>query len=189
VEAQAQARKPIVWEDLATGKFHAINNETGEEVPTDRNGRPLPQFHLGTSGTATTQQRANLRLKDVALLKSLCGPEPKRPAALKDAALFRGLREERVETRGRFRTKLAPEAALFLKSQQYMNETYPELVEEAKAEEEKARGKIEELHKNYYALQASTAAGVVAVQKVNFGATKPISKSYLSFTSTGVFRP
>ena len=34
------------------------------------------------------------------LLKSLCGPEPKRPAALKDAALFRGLREERVETRG-----------------------------------------------------------------------------------------
>ena len=59
----------------------------------------------------------------------------------------------------------------------------------SKAEDDKARRSIEEMHKNYYALQASTAAGVAAVQKVNVGATKPISKSYLCFTATGVFRP
>ena len=39
----------MVWEDLSTGKFHAVNNETGEKVPCDRDGRPLAQFHLNIS--------------------------------------------------------------------------------------------------------------------------------------------
>ena len=59
----APPRKPVVWEDLSTGKFHAVNNETGEKVPCDRDGRPLPQFHLDISGTASTKERMNLRLK------------------------------------------------------------------------------------------------------------------------------
>ena len=192
MEAQAQARKPVVWEDLTTGKFHAINNETGEEVPVDRDGRPIAQFHLGVSGTATTKARMSLRLKDVALQKSLGGPEPPRPAALKDAGLFRSLREDRVETRGRFRSKLSPEAGLFLTSQRRMNETFPEMVEAAQAEEAKARRKIEELHKNYYALQASNDAGGKAStqQQTSQREIKNVSKSKtVSFTSTGVFRP
>jgi len=189
VEAQALARKPVVWEDLTTGKFHAINNKTGERIEVDRDGRPIAEFHLNVSGVASTKQRSSLRLKDVELQRSLIGPEPARPAALKDQNLFRTLREDRVETRDRFRTKIAPEAKLFLQSQRYMNATYPEIVEKAKALDDKDRAKIEEMHKNYAALQASTAAGVAPVAKVNIGATKPISKSYLSFTSTGVFRP
>jgi hypothetical protein len=56
-------RKPVVWVDLASGKFHAVNNETGEEVPTDRDGRPVPQFHHNISGVASTKTRLNLRLK------------------------------------------------------------------------------------------------------------------------------
>jgi hypothetical protein len=178
-----------VWEDLTTGKYHAINNDTGEVVPVDRDGRPIAQFYLGISGCASTQERTKMRLKDVALLQSLCTAEPPRPAGLKDAALLRSMREDRVETRGRFRVKPTPEPLLFLRYQKYFNETYPEVVAAAKAEDDKARRSIEEMHKNYYALQASTAAGVAAVQKVNVGATKPISKSYLCFTATGVFRP
>ena len=61
--ATDKPRKPVVWEDLNTGKFHAINNETGERVPCDRNGRPLPQFHNGISGIASTKQRKGLRDK------------------------------------------------------------------------------------------------------------------------------
>lgn len=189
VAAQANARKPVVWEDLTTGKYHAINNDTGELVPVDRDGRPIAQFYLGISGCASTQERTKMRLKDVALLQSLCTAEPPRPAGLKDAALLHSMREDRVETRGRFRVKPTPEPLLFLRYQKYFNETYPEVVAAAKAEDDKARRSIEEMHKNYYALQASTAAGVAAVQKVNVGATKPISKSYLCFTATGVFRP
>ena len=49
--------------------------ETGEEVPVDRNGRPIAQFHHGISGVASTHERNSLRLKDVALQKSLLLPE------------------------------------------------------------------------------------------------------------------
>ena len=77
-------RKPVVWEDLTTGKFHAVNNETGEEVPVDRNGRPIAQFHHGISGVASTHERNSLRLKDVALQKSLLLPEGRRPKLKKE---------------------------------------------------------------------------------------------------------
>ena len=56
-------RKPVVWEDLTTGKFHAVNNETGEKVACDRNGRPLPEFHNNISGIASTKERKTIRLK------------------------------------------------------------------------------------------------------------------------------
>ena len=58
-----EARKPVVWEDLSSGTFHAVNNETGEHVPCDRDGRALPRFHLDVSGIASTKERMSLRLK------------------------------------------------------------------------------------------------------------------------------
>ena len=80
----AEPRKPVVWEDLTTGKFHAVNNETGEHVECDRNGRPIAQFHHGISGVASTKERLGLRLKDVALQKSLLLPEQRRPRLARD---------------------------------------------------------------------------------------------------------
>ena len=186
--AVALPRKPVVWEDLSTGKFHAINNETGEKVPCDRNGRPLPQFHLNVSGTATTKERMTLRLKDTALNKSLMSAAPTRPQPLRGPALL-ALKEERVETKGRFRSKLPSEAALFVRQQKELREAYPELERERLEEEAKARHKIDELHKNYEALQAGASiktTKVVEKERV----VNNISKSeYYSFTATGVFRP
>ena len=182
-------RKPVVWEDLSTGKFHAINNETGEKVPCDRNGRPLAQFHLDVSGTASTKERMKLRLKDTALNKSLMTPPPPRPQPLKGQALL-SLKEERVETKGRFRSKLPAEAALFVKQQLQMREAYPELERERLEEEAKARHKIDELHKNYEALQASASANKVQSVEAEVKEIKNISRSeYYSFTNTGIFRP
>ena len=181
-------RKPVVWEDLTTGKFHAVNNETGEEVPVDRNGRPIAQFHHGISGIASTHERNSLRLKDVALQKSLLLPEGRRPKLKKEDKIT--IREERVETVGRFGSKTPVEAELFLRQQVTMKQLYPELEAQRQEEEAKARYKIEELHKNYYALQASNEAGkggpVVKKERDIKGVSR--SQQY-SFTSTGVFRP
>lgn len=183
-------RKPVVWQDLSTGKYHAVNNETGEEVQTDADGRPIAQFHHNVSGVATTKQRLSLRLKDVALQKSLLGPEPKRPDALLDRQFALQLKEDRVETKGRFRSKLLPEAELFLRQQADLRQRYPSIVAAAAEEEAKAKHKIEELHKNYYALQASNDAGTKTVQTKKEKDVRNVSKSvYYSFTSTGVFRP
>lgn len=217
--AQRAPRKPVVWEDLTTGKFHAVvralkvlsggtqsaggcavdqprcldshvqNNETGEHVPCDRSGRPLPQFHLNISGTASTSERLKLRLKDTALNKSLMSTAPARPDIPRGSALAK-LREERVETKGRIGIKLPSEAALFVTQQQQMRVTHPEIEAERREEEAKARHKIEELHKNYAALQASSEAGAAATVDTGVREIKNISRSELySFTSTGVFRP
>ena len=219
----AEPRKPVVWEDLSTGKFHAVNNETGEKVPCDRDGRPLPQFHLGISGTATTKARKSLRLKvraakprslaslllaliilqlctsltvcfcvylqDTALNKSLLEPEPARPAVPRGSAL-QAMKEERVETKGRFYTKLSSEAGLFLKHTLQSRIDHPELEAERLEEEAKARHKIDELHKNYEALQASASANKTTKVEEKVREVKNISRSeYYSFTATGVFRP
>ena len=182
-------RKPVVWEDLTTGKFHAINNETGEKVPCDRDGRPLAQFHLNVSGTASTKERMTLRLKDTALNKSLMSAAPPRPEALRGATLM-SLKEDRVETKGRFRSKLPSEAALFTIMQHNMRRAHPELEAERLEEEAKARHKIEELHKNYEALQASASANKTTKVQETVREIKNISRSeYYSFTKTGVFRP
>ena len=54
-----------------------------------------------------------------------------------------------------------------------------------------ARAKIEEMHKNYYALAASTKAGIVAKVKEQIDPkTLPLSRSEMwAFTATGGFRP
>ena len=100
------------------------------------------------------------------------------------------LKEERVGTKGRFYTKLPSEAKIFLKQQLEMRERYPELEAERLEEEAKARHKIEELHKNYEALQASASANKNVVVVETKKDIKNISRSELySFTATGVFRP
>ena len=182
--AIALPRKPVVWEDLTTGKFHAVNNETGEKVPCDRNGRPLAQFHLDVSGTATTKERMNLRLKDTALNKSLMSEAPPRPQPLRGQKLLE-LKEDRVETKGRFRSKLPNEAGLFVKQQKELRIMYPEIERERLEEEAKARHKIDELHKNYEALQASASANKVTSVEKETKEIKNISRSeYYSFTAT-----
>lgn len=128
--------------------------------------------------------------QDTALQKSLLTPEPQRPEALHDEKLFRSFKEGRAETKGRFRSKLLPEAQLFLTQQRDLRLRYPEQEALRLEEEAKARHKIEELHKNYYALQASNVAGTTAQQTTGTKSMKNISRStYYSFTTTGVFRP
>jgi hypothetical protein len=190
------ARKPVVWEDLTTGRFHAINNETGEKVPCDRDGRPMAQFHLDISGTASTKERMKLRLKDTALTKSLQTAAPVRPELPRGEGLQK-LKEDRVETKGRFRSKCPSEPALFLTQQLLQRELHPEIERERLEEEARARHKIEELHKNYEALQASASAGNTSNapskgQETSKRDVKSMSISrseYYSFTATGVFRP
>lgn len=83
-----------------------------------------------------------------------------------------------------------PEAQLFLTQQKDLRLRYPEQEALRLEEEAKARHKIEELHKNYYALQASNVAGTTAQQTTGTKSMKNISRStYYSFTTTGVFRP
>lgn len=177
-----EVRRPVVFENLVDGTFHAVNNSTGDKVPCDRNGRPLPQFHLGTSGIATTKERKRLNLKDTALQKSLQQPPPERPALPSERD------EERVVTKGRFGTGAPREVALFTSQQRELKLRYPEREAAVRAEEAKARHKIEELHKNYYALQASTEAGKAPVEKQR--KEVQVGKSqYYAFTATGVFRP
>ena len=104
---------------------------------------------------------------------------------------LQALKEDRVETKGRFYSKLPSESKLFLTQQLQMRITHPELEAERLEEEAKARHKIDELHKNYEALQASASANnnALVVEKEK-KVIKNISKSeFLSFTSTGVFRP
>lgn len=182
---------PYAWCDLVTGRYHSVNNKTGEHVPCDALGNSLPQFHHDVSGVASTKTRMALRLKDTALQRSLLGPAPKRPEPLADAELLR----DRVATTGRFATKLPSEAALFVKQQRQRFADYPHILESMQEEEAKAKHKIDELHKNFYALQASnevaggkgSAAPAAAADKPAF---KNLSRSeYFSFTATGVYRP
>ena len=79
---------------------------------------------------------------------------------------------------------------MFVKQQLQLREAYPELERERLEEEAKARHKIDELHKNYEALQASASANKVTNVEQQVKEIKNISRSeYYSFTATGVFRP
>ena len=130
-----------------------------------------------------------MRLKDTALNKSLLSEEPLRPEPPRGAAL-QALKEERTETKNRFYTKLPSEAGLFLKHTLQMRIQHPEIEAERLEEEAKARHKIDELHKNYEALQASASANKTTKVEEKVREVKNISRSELySFTKTGVFRP
>ena len=81
------------------------------------------------------------------------------------------------------------EAEHFLQQQKALRLQYPEREERAREEEAKARRKIEELHKNYFALQASTEAGKAPKQKEKREMPQLSRSQYYSFTATGVYRP
>ena len=178
---------PYAWQDLVTGRYHSVNNETGEHVPCDALGNSLPQFHHNVSGVASTKSRMALRLKDTALQRSLRGAPPKRPEALDELLL-----QERVATTGRFATRAPSEAALFVQQQRQRFADYPYILDSMREDEARAKHKIDELHKNYYALQASNEVGkkeapVPVAEKPAF---KNLSRSLaFSFTATGVYRP
>ena len=64
-----------------------------------------------------------------------------------DAELL-ALKEDRVETKGRFRSKQPMEAELFVRQQKELRKAFPELERERLEEEAKARHKIDELHEH-----------------------------------------
>ena len=110
-------------------------------------------------------------------------PPPARPPPLDDH-----LKRERVSTTNRFGGKISSEIDLYLREKQRQHAQFPER-EEARAEEEaKARHKIEELHKNYYALMASSDAGVQKPPKKQPEFSLMKSEWY-AFTQTGLYRP
>lgn len=53
----------MVWQNMVDGTYYAINNDTGDRVPCDRLGKPIPQFHRNISGVASTKMRLSLNLK------------------------------------------------------------------------------------------------------------------------------
>ena len=78
---------------------------------------------------------------------------------------------------------------LFTAQQRAERARFPEREEARREEEAKARHKIEELHKNYYALQASTEAGKLPAPKKERKQVQLSKSQHYSFTATGVFRP
>lgn len=78
---------------------------------------------------------------------------------------------------------------LFTQQQRQERARFPEREEARREEEAKARHKIEELHKNYYALQASTEAGKAPPPPKEKKQIQLSRSQYYSFTATGVYRP
>ena len=88
---------------------------------------------------------------------SSCGSGCRRPFRM-----ARISRRERASTTGRFGAKTSGEIDLYEADKRSRLIKYPE-IEEARLEEvEKAKFKIDELHKNYYALQSSQKAAEAA---------------------------
>ena len=95
-----------------------------------------------------------------------------------------------METKGRFYTKPLAEAGLFLKHTLQMRLDHPEIEAERLEEEAKARHKIDELHKNYEALQASASANKTTKVEETVREIKNISRSeYYSFTASAHSAP
>ena len=102
------------------------------------------------------------------------------------------LKDDRVRTSDRFSGKLPTELSLFIDEQQRRRQQNPELEESMREEEARAKHKIDELHKNYYALLASSELGSGA-SVGQAGSQKPKrslmrSEDY-AFTTTGTYRP
>ena len=170
---------PHVWQDMSTGKYYMVNNDTGQRVPCDQSGKVLRKMIPGVSGIASTETRRQLVKKDAAWLEFVRKPNPPRPKPLQTAN-----HTERVKTKGRFGIKLPMEAELAFK------ERYnPDREAAEKAKDEAAKLRIEEQHRNYAALassQKSPSTHVATDMKRNFRITRA---ERVSFTSTGVFRP
>ena len=56
-------QQPVIWENQVVGRFHVVNNETGDHIACDPFGKPTPPFHPGITGVADTKERLSLQLK------------------------------------------------------------------------------------------------------------------------------
>ena len=179
---------PVIWEDQVTNKFHVVNNTNGEKVPCNQFGLPLLPFRPGISGEATTKERlrATRTTGAMAWEKSLEQPAKPRPPPIDPS-----LRKERASTTGRFGAKTSGEIDLYEADKRSRLIKYPE-IEEARLEEvEKAKVKIDELHKNYYALQSSQkAAEAGPAKEVEQKKEMRLNRSKQhAYAFTGLYRP
>mmetsp|Transcript_42188 Transcript_42188/g.92478 ORF Transcript_42188/g.92478 Transcript_42188/m.92478 type:complete len:257 (-) Transcript_42188:46-816(-) len=174
---------PYVWQDLATGKYHMVDNHSGRHVACTADGKPLRSFKPGISGTARPGTRSKLLDKDAAWEAYLSYPIPARAPPLDPIH-----RQERVATKGRFGTQPTCENVFFLKEQQRQKLMFPEREKLAREEEERAKNKIDELHQNFLALAASCDINAKTSRKERQQSTLSKSEQW-AFTATGLYRP
>eukprot|EP00962_Isochrysis_galbana_P014139 scaffold4029_cov117-Isochrysis_galbana.AAC.3 len=191
VASAAASYKPYVWNDLNTGKFHMINNVTGEKVQCTPDGVPLRKFIPGVSGVVRTKERAKLVAKDTSwssFIHDFSLAPPARPAPFSDEEA----RSERTATKGRFGVKQKTEPDLFLREMARQRIMYPERVVLAEAAEAAARQKLEEAHKNHAALAASTdpmKMAEAAREKLANKREFKCGSDPTRFTSNMIYRP
>jgi hypothetical protein len=122
--------------------------------------------------------------QDVVWEKTLEKKAPPRPPPLEPHYIA-----ERAETKGRFGGKITSEIDLYLKEKQRQHLQFPEREVARAKEEAAARHKIEELHKNYYALMASSDVGVQKEVKKPGESMNLMRNEWYAFTNTGMYRP
>ncbi|KAG8459608.1 hypothetical protein KFE25_000964 [Diacronema lutheri] len=147
---RARGREPYVWEDLVTGRRHVVNGDNGDHVLCDRFGEMLPVWRVGVSGVADTKTRMHdFKTKGDVLDESLRrGPEPVRPGKLADE-----IRDERVQTKGRYRARPVTEPELRMREARLQKALNAEQSNTERAADAKFRQKVEEAHRNYRALE------------------------------------
>lgn len=179
----------VVHEDLSTGRFFLINNDTGDRLSCLADGTLIRKMIPGVSGVVKTNVRKKLGYKDAAWNAYVAKPAPPRPPPLAADHLSRA---DRVVTKDRFGVKLPREVELALREQRRLRALMPEREEAARAKEEAFRLKIEEQHRNSAALARSPGSPMPnspAQDKAARPELKVVRAEKLAFTSTGVFRP
>jgi hypothetical protein len=187
----AAAYRPYVWTDFNTGKFHMINNVTGEKVQCTPDGEPLRKFIPGITGVVSTKERARLVAKDSSwssFIQTFSAAPPAQPPPFSDEEA----RRERTATKGRFNVQQKTEPELFLRELARQRIMYPERIVMAEAAEAAARQKVEETHKNHAALAASTdpvKAAEAAREKLTNKREFKCGSDPTRFTSNMIYRP
>lgn len=148
-------REAYVWEDMVTGKHFFVNNENGDHVACDRGGNVLPICRVGVSGVADTKARMlDFKTKGDIFGEALKrGREPLRPGPLPDEK-----RNERVETKGRYRMRPVSESELWMREARLQKTLNPERFDTERAAEAKHRKKVEEARRNFRALEKEFGA-------------------------------
>ena len=120
--------------------------------------------------------------------KTLQKKAPPRPPPLEPHLLH-----ERVSTTGRFGGKTTSEVDMYNKEKRRQLLQFPEREAVRVEEDARARHKIEEMHKNYYALLASSdvgSSGDPLKQPKKPGDDMSLMRNeWYAFTSTGMYRP
>ena len=79
---KGRQQQPVIWENQTVGSYHVVNNENGDHIACDAFGKPIPPFHPGVTGVASTKERLSLELKDTVWEKTLQKKAPPRPPVL-----------------------------------------------------------------------------------------------------------